>query len=359
MGYYDGSSLPMWKLAQEYTLADNFFMGAFGDSFLNHFWLICACTPFDPKAPDNLRAKLDSRGFLQRTPDSPSSALARTDGVHAGRVHAGRLCAHDEPAAVAAEPRAAGQGRRSARGRSVEALPAAADVQDDRRHAVGEGDLVGVVLGRVGRGGRGRHAGPRRRSAWSSPTTNRARRTSSPTTSRSTISRASPRARRTARGTSRTTRTSSPASTAATCRRSRSTSRRDRSTSIRATPTCMSGDIHAAELVARIKASPLWASTVIIFTYDENGGFWDHVAPPKGDRWGPGIAHSGDHHLAVRETRLRRPHVLRHDVDHQVHHAPLRARAAARRARRGGRPHRRVRSRAVRMRARGATNRIT
>jgi acid phosphatase len=50
----------------------------------------------------------------------------------------------------------------------------------------------------------------------------------------------------------------------------------------------MSGDIHAAELVARIQKSPLWASTVIIFTYDENGGFWDHVPPPKGDRWGPG-----------------------------------------------------------------------
>jgi phospholipase C len=26
----------------------------------------------------------------------------------------------------------------------------------------------------------------------------------------------------------------------------------------------------------------------IIVTYDENGGFFDHVAPPKGDRWGPG-----------------------------------------------------------------------
>jgi phospholipase C len=25
-----------------------------------------------------------------------------------------------------------------------------------------------------------------------------------------------------------------------------------------------------------------------VVTYDENGGFWDHVAPPKGDRWGPG-----------------------------------------------------------------------
>jgi hypothetical protein len=27
---------------------------------------------------------------------------------------------------------------------------------------------------------------------------------------------------------------------------------------------------------------------VVVVTYDENGGWWDHVAPPKGDRWGPG-----------------------------------------------------------------------
>ena len=26
----------------------------------------------------------------------------------------------------------------------------------------------------------------------------------------------------------------------------------------------------------------------IIVTYDENGGWWDHVAPPEADRWGPG-----------------------------------------------------------------------
>lgn len=50
----------------------------------------------------------------------------------------------------------------------------------------------------------------------------------------------------------------------------------------------LSGDIHIAELIARIKASPLWASTAIIVTYDENGGFWDHVRPLAGDRWGPG-----------------------------------------------------------------------
>ena len=36
MGYYDGSSQEMWQWARRYTLADNFFMGAFGGSFLNH-----------------------------------------------------------------------------------------------------------------------------------------------------------------------------------------------------------------------------------------------------------------------------------------------------------------------------------
>jgi phospholipase C len=27
---------------------------------------------------------------------------------------------------------------------------------------------------------------------------------------------------------------------------------------------------------------------LIIVTYDENGGAWDHVAPPRRDKWGPG-----------------------------------------------------------------------
>ncbi|HYX65451.1 MAG TPA: alkaline phosphatase family protein, partial [Burkholderiales bacterium] len=54
----------------------------------------------------------------------------------------------------------------------------------------------------------------------------------------------------------------------------------------------LSGDEHIDALLTRIKASPLWATTVVIVTYDENGGFWDHVPPPSGegwgDRWGPG-----------------------------------------------------------------------
>jgi acid phosphatase len=50
----------------------------------------------------------------------------------------------------------------------------------------------------------------------------------------------------------------------------------------------MSGDAHAADLVARLQASPQWRSMLIIVTYDESGGFWDHVAPPRADQWGPG-----------------------------------------------------------------------
>src|SRR6516164_8434534 len=45
MGHYDGSKLPLWQIAKHCTLAYNFCMGAFGGSFLNHFWLICSCTP--------------------------------------------------------------------------------------------------------------------------------------------------------------------------------------------------------------------------------------------------------------------------------------------------------------------------
>ncbi|HMA31857.1 MAG TPA: alkaline phosphatase family protein, partial [Casimicrobiaceae bacterium] len=76
MGYYDGSTLPMWKWALEYTLADNFFMGAFGGSYLNHMWLVCACTPIDSDAPQAMRAQLDDRGRLKVKPGSPASVLA-------------------------------------------------------------------------------------------------------------------------------------------------------------------------------------------------------------------------------------------------------------------------------------------
>jgi acid phosphatase len=45
MGYFDGSSNALWDLAKQYTLADNFFQAAYGGSFLNHQYLVCACAP--------------------------------------------------------------------------------------------------------------------------------------------------------------------------------------------------------------------------------------------------------------------------------------------------------------------------
>jgi acid phosphatase len=48
------------------------------------------------------------------------------------------------------------------------------------------------------------------------------------------------------------------------------------------------GDAHIAGVINALKASPQWGHMVIVLTYDEYGGQWDHVAPPKGDLIGPG-----------------------------------------------------------------------
>ncbi|HEY6068160.1 MAG TPA: alkaline phosphatase family protein, partial [Gaiellaceae bacterium] len=68
MGVYDTRALPIYKYLHSkshphYAIADNFFQAAFGGSFLNHQWLIAARTPFDPKAPAAQHSLIDSAGF--------------------------------------------------------------------------------------------------------------------------------------------------------------------------------------------------------------------------------------------------------------------------------------------------------
>jgi acid phosphatase len=48
------------------------------------------------------------------------------------------------------------------------------------------------------------------------------------------------------------------------------------------------GDRHIADVIAKLRAGPQWKNMVIVVTYDEFGGAWDHVAPPRGDLLGPG-----------------------------------------------------------------------
>jgi acid phosphatase len=49
-----------------------------------------------------------------------------------------------------------------------------------------------------------------------------------------------------------------------------------------------SGDRHIVHAIKMLRSSPQWENMVVIVTVDENGGWWDHVSPPNGDRWGPG-----------------------------------------------------------------------
>ncbi|MCP4382782.1 MAG: acid phosphatase, partial [Hyphomicrobiales bacterium] len=75
MGTYRGQGTHLYRLAREYTLTDQFFMGAFGGSNFNHFYLACACSPRFESAPDSMRAVVDEAGNLKLAANSPKSAL--------------------------------------------------------------------------------------------------------------------------------------------------------------------------------------------------------------------------------------------------------------------------------------------
>ncbi|MGN6121601.1 MAG: acid phosphatase [Sphingomonas oligoaromativorans] len=70
------------------------------------------------------------------------------------------------------------------------------------------------------------------------------------------------------------------------------------------------GDRHIARVIDALRKSPQWGKMLVVVTFDENGGWWDHVAPPKGDRWGPG-------------TRIPAlvisPHARHGEVDHTIY----------------------------------------
>ncbi|HEY1707229.1 MAG TPA: alkaline phosphatase family protein [Rhizomicrobium sp.] len=78
MGYYDTTLLPIFSFlhangAPNYVIADNFFQGAFGGSFLNHQWLIAAASPVFPSAVNDgssqdLHSVVDNNGMAATTP---------------------------------------------------------------------------------------------------------------------------------------------------------------------------------------------------------------------------------------------------------------------------------------------------
>jgi len=78
MGVYDTRALPIYQYLHkrghsDYAIADNFFQSAFGGSFLNHQWLIAASNPVWPGAvndggADDLHSVVDANGMPNNYP---------------------------------------------------------------------------------------------------------------------------------------------------------------------------------------------------------------------------------------------------------------------------------------------------
>jgi phospholipase C len=88
------------------------------------------------------------------------------------------------------------------------------------------------------------------------------------------------------------------------------------------------GENFVAKVVNSVLHSPNWKSTVLVYTYDEHGGYYDHVAPPpavKPDNIPPGIdvdkpiVGAYDRYGFRVPTVIVSPFAKRNYVSHQVH----------------------------------------
>jgi len=306
MGYYDGSQLPLWKWAEEYTLADNFFTGAFGGSYLNHLWLVCACTPEHRDAPASLRLQLDGK-FLKRKPESPASAL---DGPPI--FAADGDVTFDGWSVNTTQPPYQPSRTVPAKGgdhRVTEALKSPLPPPSEK--------TIGDTLSAQGISWAW-YAG-----AWNLALQDGMQDPAAPRKMINTRADGAPYFvthhhpfnyfARFAPGTAdRSTHLKDYTELAASIDRGElpQVAFYKPQGTLNEHPgyaDVLTGDAHIAEVLARVKASPLWSSTAIIVTYDENGGFWDHVKPPAGDRWGPGPRVP---------ALIVSPYAKRHYVDH-------------------------------------------
>jgi phospholipase C len=306
MGYYktNAATLPLWKIARRYTLADNFFMGAFGGSYLNHFWLICACTPKYPHA-DQSPAKdkiaiLDADGVsLKLADNSPKSAI---DGVPKF-VRDGTLTPDFYSVNTMQPPY-----QPSANKPAADGDPAFADPANPTTLPPQDEQTIGDLLSAKGVSwawyagawqlaldGKGGGPVPRFQfhhqpfnyfAHWAPGTPARAEHLKDGGLDGAEFIKAID-----AGGLPQVAfykpqgNLNEHADYAAV----------------------LAGDQHMADVIAHLQKSPQWKHMLVVVTYDENGGFWDHVAPPKGDRWGPG---------SRVPAIIVSPFAKRHHVDH-------------------------------------------
>lgn len=246
MGYYDGSKLPLWEYAKRYTLMDHFFQAAFGGSFLNHMWLACACTPRFEHPPKENIIQLNSRGEIIRdgaiTPDGFAvNTLYPTHSPHApsGTDRSAILHSLHQPTLG---------DRLTEKGVSW---------------AWYGGGWNDAIAGHPDPSFQFHHHPYAYFERYADHTSERKAHLKDGSEFIAAIDQ----------GNLPAVSFFKPLG------------------SLNEHPgyaDVLSGDQQVADILARIEKSSQWPGTVVIVTYDEFGGFWDHVPPPKGDRWGPG-----------------------------------------------------------------------
>jgi acid phosphatase len=311
LGYYDYSRSSLFALAKEFVLADNFFQGAFGGSFLNHQYLICACAPEYPGA-DSAAAKpsiavleRDSAGRylprLKTAANPPASALdepptfARSGNIAPlnyfgdGKFHA--VNTMQPPYQPSGNTPAAGDSSFAyADPANATTLPpqTSLSIGDalDAKH-VGWAWYAGAWNAAVADGTRPRSA---MRQVIYAPLTAGGnpdfQAHHQPFNFFERFDPASHAEQRAAHLKDYTDLLSDIAAgrlpPVVFYKPQGNLNQHAGYASV------AEGDAHIAELIARLRASPQWNHMVIVVTYDEFGGAWDHVAPPPGDLLGPG-----------------------------------------------------------------------
>ncbi len=285
MSTWDGSKTKMWQIAQQYTLADNFFMGAFGGSFFNHQWLACACAPFYPDANVNAAkptiAVVDPDGVtLTVAENSPKSAIEGvpkfvSDGNLTPDFYA--VNTMQPPYQPSANKPAPGQDPRFADPDKPTTLPPQTQAtMGDMLSAKGitwawyagawqyvldHGNAAPVPNFQY-------HHQPYNYFAKYAPGT--------------------PARREHLRdaglgGVSLLKAIDEGKLPQVTFYKPQGNLNEHSGYA-----DIQAGDAHFADLIDHLRKGPQWGHMLIVVTYDENGGIWDHVAPPKADRWGPG-----------------------------------------------------------------------
>lgn len=313
MGHYnDTTSSELYALAQQYVLADNFFEGAFGGSFLNHQYLICACAPEYPNAdtapqqPSISVLNTDSQGnylpFLTPASDSPASALAgppkyvRSGNLTPknyfgdGTFHAiNTMQPAYQPSGNSPVDTSGTDALYADPGRSTTLPPQTETTIGDQLTAKGiswkwySGAWNAALAD-------GEQAPGTPHSVIYAPSTPGVGPNFQPHhqpfnyyQNFDPVAHADTRAEHLKDYSDLTADIQAGTLPAVTFYKPEGDLNQHEGYA-----SVTAGDQHIANLVAQLQASPQWKNMVIVITYDEFGGVWDHVAPPKADLLGPG-----------------------------------------------------------------------